>query len=92
MAREWAGLEVREIAPLVGLDRQTVSRWEHDKGYPRDLIVKEWATVTGTDYVWLRTGEPAEAAPRSPSPKRRPLKSTKAPRSNRSYRYYRAVA
>lgn len=56
MAREWAGLEVREIAPLVGLDRQTVSRWEHDKGYPRDIYLERWAAVTGTDYVWLRTG------------------------------------
>ncbi|MFZ4843006.1 helix-turn-helix transcriptional regulator [Mycetocola saprophilus] len=57
-ARESAGLQQDQLAPLVGAHRQTISRWETGLTTPRSEIILRWSLVTHVDLFWLRGTEP----------------------------------
>jgi len=55
-ALEHAGLQVDDIAALLGVSRSTVSRWVNDRGPVRAVCLREWAARCGVDYGWLAAG------------------------------------
>lgn len=57
IAREWAGLEQSELADLIGISRQSVSKAESGKTEPRRITLNAWALATGVPVSWLRNGE-----------------------------------
>lgn len=58
IALEDAEVTVQEMADYLGVTRQTVGRWMHDRGQtPRAAFVKQWAMRTGVDVTWLETGK-----------------------------------
>lgn len=57
---------VQALAKELGVTRQTIGRWMHDKGaQPRRAYILQWALITGVDAHWLETGE-------EPDPQRGP--------------------
>lgn len=49
---------VQALADELGVTRQTIGRWMHDKGArPRRAYILQWALITGVDSHWLETGE-----------------------------------
>ena len=59
-AREYAGLEQRQLAERSGLSRQTVSNAERGVVTPQRTTMRLWAEVTGVPLSWLVDGvEPA---------------------------------
>ena len=65
MALREGGLGVQEVADLLQVNRNTVSRWINDRGTPDRRTLLAWSFATGVDRRWLETGEaPAEPGPR----------------------------
>lgn len=56
-----ADLNAIVMADYLGVKRETISRWINGKVDPSVQTMRLWATRTGVDYDWLRTG----LAPRS---------------------------
>lgn len=56
LAREHAGLEQGQLAELMGIARNTVSRSENGAGTPRTIVLKAWALATGVPLEWIETG------------------------------------
>lgn len=56
MALDHADVKVQEMADELGYARNSLSRWMHDEGEPRDVVVKQWALKCGVPYEWLRYG------------------------------------
>ncbi|WP_082096548.1 helix-turn-helix domain-containing protein [Demequina gelatinilytica] len=56
IAREEAGLEVREIAERIGIAPGTVIRYEKGRSTPKPLARRAWAEVTGVPAYWLQWG------------------------------------
>lgn len=54
-SRSLAGMEQADIARLLEVSPASVSKWE--RGYNvRPIFVRAWATYTGVDFEWLRSG------------------------------------
>ena len=55
MSLEWAGLSREQMAALLGVSPQTVSRWMHDEGkrQPRRPDMDVWARACGVPLQWL---------------------------------------
>jgi len=51
-----AGISVEDMAAELGVTRQTIGRWTHDRGEPKTGFVKLWALRCGVPYEWLLTG------------------------------------
>jgi transcriptional regulator with XRE-family HTH domain len=51
-----AGVSVEEMAGDLGVTRQTVGRWLHERGEPKRGYLKLWALRTGVSFAWL-TGQ-----------------------------------
>lgn len=56
-AREYAGLDQRQLADEMGVSRNSVSNYEHGHVQPRKIVLRAWAMVTGVPYEWLVDGE-----------------------------------
>lgn len=54
-ARETAGLEVGQLAEVIGVHRQSISNYESGRTSPRRPVLRMWALVTGVDEAWLST-------------------------------------
>lgn len=52
-AREWANIESQDMAELLGVSRNTISNYEHDRTNPPLAALKAWAAQTGVDILWL---------------------------------------
>lgn len=56
-AREWADIESRDMAERLGVSRNTISNYEHDRTSPPVEVLKLWATETGVNILWLLDAE-----------------------------------
>ena len=56
-ARRDADVGVQEMADYLGVARNTVSTWLHDRIRPGDQTLRLWAMRCGVSYDWLKTGE-----------------------------------
>lgn len=62
MSLAYAGKSAVEMAELLEVHPVTMSRWMNDKRDVKGMVLKLWASETGVNEQWLRTGEaPAEA-------------------------------
>jgi transcriptional regulator with XRE-family HTH domain len=52
-AREDAGIGVAEMALQLGVSRNMVTNYEHDRNDVSVQKLVAWATVTNTDITWL---------------------------------------
>ncbi|MFC6009168.1 helix-turn-helix domain-containing protein [Angustibacter luteus] len=59
-------MKAEEMGELLGVSRQTLSRWMGDKGVPRLAYIKQWALATGIDYNWLVSGNAENPRPGGP--------------------------
>jgi transcriptional regulator with XRE-family HTH domain len=48
-----AGVSVEEMADELGVTRQTIGRWLHERGEPKRGYLKLWALRTGVPLAWL---------------------------------------
>lgn len=62
-AREAAGLEMQELAQLIGVARNTVSNAERGKVTPRQIVLNQWSLATGVPVQWLQHGETPSGGP-----------------------------
>jgi transcriptional regulator with XRE-family HTH domain len=63
-----ADLSVEQMAAELGVTRQTVGRWLHERGEPRTAYLRLWALRTGVPFEWLVSGgirSPARLTPRA---------------------------
>ena len=63
-ARELIGIDRAEFAEQIGISRNTVTNYEHDKVKPRVVVLRAWAMRCGVAEQWIRSGQP----PFGPSP------------------------
>lgn len=66
-ALDHAGLTVEEMGEFLGVSRQTMSRWLHDRGPIRDIYIKQWALRTGINFRWLKDGVGLDPSPAVPA-------------------------
>lgn len=57
IARENSGLKQAEMAAKIGIGRATYAKTEQGLRDPRRGELLAIATLTGTDFAWLATGE-----------------------------------
>lgn len=57
LAREHAGLQQAQLADLVGVARNTISRAESGTATPGRPLLLSWAMATGVPLGWILTGE-----------------------------------
>lgn len=48
-----ADLSVAEMAQAMGVHRNNLAAWEHDRREPSLGTLRKWAEVTGVDLAWL---------------------------------------
>ena len=56
IAREYAGLEQKELAGIIGVSRTTISNAEAGSVKPRRITVNAWALACGVPASWILTG------------------------------------
>ena len=56
MSLQSADLGVKEMADYLDVDRNTVSRWLHDKNEPPRAAILAWAMKTGVPLPWIESG------------------------------------
>lgn len=61
-AREYAGLEIQELAAAVDVHRQSVTRYETDQARPKRGTLLLWSMATGVSVNWLERGADAALA------------------------------
>jgi Predicted transcriptional regulators len=47
------GMEVQEMAPIMGVRRETISRWLGDRNLPSKPALMLWAQTTEVPVEWL---------------------------------------
>jgi transcriptional regulator with XRE-family HTH domain len=52
-----AGIGVQDMATYLGVARNTVSTWLHDRITPNTQTLRLWALRTGVPLEWLQTGQ-----------------------------------
>ena len=57
-ALDHAGIGVQEMADYLGVARNTVSTWIHDRIRPSQQTLMLWAFRTGVDLVWITQDQP----------------------------------
>lgn len=57
LALELGGLGVQEMAEYLGLSRNTVSSYLHDRSTPTKAVLRAWAARCDVSFEWLATGE-----------------------------------
>lgn len=57
MSLAYAGKSAIEMAELLEVHPVTMSRWMNDKRDVKGMVLKLWASETGVNEKWLRTGE-----------------------------------
>ena len=62
LAREHAGLQQAQLADLVGVARNTISRAESGAAAPGRPLLLSWAMATGVPLGWILTGEAGAGA------------------------------
>lgn len=62
-ARELTGLERGDFAGEIGISRNTVTNYEHDKVEHRVVVLRSWALRCGVSQHWLETGEGEPSGP-----------------------------
>lgn len=55
-AREHAGLDMRDLAAMIDIHRQTVARYESGDATPRRPVILSWSLATGVSLDWLTFG------------------------------------
>ena len=55
-AREFAGLDQGDLAPLILKKRSTLSGWERGNHRPDELTIRAIAFHTGVSFDWLWSG------------------------------------
>ena len=60
MARTQAGLDQGQLAAIVGVTRQTVSRWENDK---HDPSISQWRLIAQATGAWWMLRQPSGELP-----------------------------
>ena len=58
--RTLAGISTQEMADRLGVSRNTVGNYEHDRTHPNRATVEVWGTVTGADWLVDWYGTPDE--------------------------------
>lgn len=56
-AREWAGISTSRMAEELGVERSTISRWEHGRGGVRRQTLLAYALRCSVPIEWLEAGE-----------------------------------
>lgn len=51
-----ADVSVEQMAAELGVTRQTVGRWMHERVEPKTGFLRLWALRCGVSYEWLLTG------------------------------------
>lgn len=60
-------MQAGTMADLLGVSRQTLTRWMGDKGAPpKRAYLVQWALATGVDPTWLLTGN-VSSSPTDPN-------------------------
>lgn len=57
IAREFANLDQKELADLIGVSRTTVGNAETGFVKPRKITINAWALACGVPASWILTGE-----------------------------------
>lgn len=52
-AREWAGVGSQQMAEALGVTRNTITNYEHDRTEPTLSALRRWSEVTGVPVAWL---------------------------------------
>ena len=55
-ALDEANVGMDEIAHELGVSRNTIGNWCHDRNRPSTLHLKQFALRCGVPYEWLKTG------------------------------------
>lgn len=63
MAREDAGLGLREFAERIGVSTDTLTSAEKDRRKVRPITINAYAMATGVSKKWLQTGEAETVGP-----------------------------
>lgn len=56
-AREFAGIDMRDLAQMIDIHRQSVARYEQGQAIPRRPVMLSWAISTGVSLEWITSGE-----------------------------------
>lgn len=56
-SRKFVGLDQREMANLLGVNRNTVSNWETGVTEPTMSMFASWARITGRSMEWIVYGD-----------------------------------
>lgn len=70
MALHHGNLRAWDMADILQVSRQTLTRWMHDLSVPRWLDLQAWAQVCGVSLDWLAGDDVAPPAALIPVPKR----------------------
>lgn len=52
------------MAEVLGLSRNSVTNYIHDRTRPPHSVLMVWSMKTGVPLDWLQTGEPEQHLPR----------------------------
>jgi transcriptional regulator with XRE-family HTH domain len=52
-ARQYANMEIQELASAVDVHRQSVARYETDQAVPKRGTMLLWSMATGVSFSWL---------------------------------------
>lgn len=55
-ARESAHMEMKDLADLIDIHRQSVASYEQGKSMPKRHVLLSWSMVTGVDLRWIVEG------------------------------------
>lgn len=55
-AREFAGMDMNELAAAIEIHRQTVARYETGVAAPKRYVLLSWSLATGVDMDWITSG------------------------------------
>ena len=54
VARESAGISVTDMATRLGVERHTITRYEHDKGHVPIAVLYSYQALCDVPMAWLR--------------------------------------
>ena len=80
-----------DFGDLVGVNAQSVSRWERGETAPREKVLKRIADATGVSLKWLRDGEGPMNVPSTYKPSETPAQGLSDEARIRVRRLQRAI-
>jgi transcriptional regulator with XRE-family HTH domain len=72
IAREYVGLEQKQLADLIGVSRTTIGNAETGMVKPRRITINAWALACGVPASWILTGTSSTPPDGGPLPINQP--------------------